>query len=217
MRRKPAVKFYLSVEGQTEARYFEHLCTLINSSDRFAKTLSIDCRKKEPLTMAKSITIPIGVKIDIYNVVDIESLDELHEKRLKNIIDGMKKAEKLGKHISYHLCYSNFTFELWLILHKRDLRAQLSDRSQYLRYINNVFDEHFQSLDDFKREADTKRCLSRITLDDVEAAVKRATEIMAGNAEKYSQVEYKRMKYYRENPALSVHEVVERMLASVGT
>lgn len=217
MSRKPAVKFYLSVEGQTEALYFEHLRTLINSSDRFARMLSIDCRKKEPLTMAKSITIPSDVKIDIYNVVDIESLNELHEKRLKNIIDGMRKAEKLGKQLSYHLCYSNFTFELWLILHKRDLHAQLSDRTQYLRYINKVFDEHFQSLDDFKREADTKRCLSKITLDDVEAAVKRATEIMAGNAGKYSQVEYKRVKYYRENPALTVHEVVERMLASVRT
>lgn len=214
MNRKPAVKFYLSVEGKnSETFYFERLRELVNNSNRFDKTLSIDCRVKSPQKMAKSVT-PFGGKLDIYHVVDVESLDASHLARFTGIIDDMKKAEKLGKHISYHLCYSNFTFELWLILHKRDLRAQLSDRSQYLSYINNVFDEHFQSLDDFKREADTKRCLSRITLDDVEAAVRRATAIMDINVRYYQPAEYKRVHYYRENPSLSVHEVVVRMLKS---
>lgn len=34
----------------------------------------------------------------------------------------MESAQNLGKSIKYKLGYSNFTFELWMILHKNDPR-----------------------------------------------------------------------------------------------
>ena len=59
---------------------------------------------------------------------------------------------KSQKKIKYALGYSNFTFELWMILHKRDCNGSLTDRRQYLNPINQAFGEKFENLDQYKHE-----------------------------------------------------------------
>ena len=56
----------------------------------------------------------------------------------------MKEVSKINNGLKYKLGYSNFTFELWIILHKKDLKGPLTDKKQYLKYINEIFDEFIE-------------------------------------------------------------------------
>ena len=55
----------------------------------------------------------------------------------------MSEAEQLGKDINYKLGYSNFTFELWIILHKTDCNGAKTNRKQYLFDLNKTIKDKF--------------------------------------------------------------------------
>ena len=68
--------------------------------------------------MVKSLSILH--ETEITHVFDRESKEGKHIKQFRNTLDAMKGAEEEGKAIKYQLGYTNFTFELWIILHKAD-------------------------------------------------------------------------------------------------
>lgn len=127
----------------------------------------------------------------------------------------MSEAKK-QKNIKYQLGYSNFTFELWMILHKKDCFSQFTDRKQYLIPIQQCFNEKFEDLGHYKNESAFKRCLSKLTIDDVKLAVKRADKIAKYNIENKKLIKLSGYSYFNENPALSINEVVKRILTECG-
>ena len=128
----------------------------------------------------------------------------------------MKEA-KVQKKIAYVLGYSNFTFELWMVLHKQACNGSFSHRKQYLTPICNAFGEKFDDLDHYKREDAFARCLNKLTLKDVKDAIQRAEAIMSLNKQDgKTLVQYKGYSYYRDNPALSIHKVVKTILDECG-
>ena len=125
----------------------------------------------------------------------------------------MKKAEKIGKQIKYKSGYSNFTFDLWIVLHMIECNASFSHRKQYITPINQAFGEKFANMDEFKEENNFKRCLKKMNLSNVISAIERSKKIMQRNNENgYKLCEYKGYKYYRENPSLAVWESIEKIL-----
>jgi hypothetical protein len=129
----------------------------------------------------------------------------------------MKSAEKIGKNIKYRLGYSNFAFELWIVLHKADCNGSLTHRRQYLPSLNRAYTEQFESLDHYKHEDNFKRILSKLTLDDVEQAVRRSKAIMQSNqGNDYVLCQYKGYKYYIKNPSLSIWVIVEKIMTECG-
>lgn len=127
----------------------------------------------------------------------------------------MSEAKK-QKNIKYQLGYSNFTFELWMILHKKDCFSQFTDRKQYLIPIQQCFNEKFEDLGHYKNESAFKRCLSKLSIDDVKLAVKRADKIAKYNIENKKLIKLSGYSYFDENPALSINEVVKRILTECG-
>lgn len=208
-------KYYLSVEGETEKWYFDWLCGMIRESEEANCDISIKSTiQQSPMKYAKSLNSLMARSI--YHICDVESLEPVHVEKFHNILSEMKEAKKL-KRIDYQLGYSNFAFELWMVLHKRTCNGSLAHRSQYLSHINKAFGENFEDLDHFKVEDNFKRCLSRLTLDDVKSAIQRAERIMNANAENGKKViQYKGYKYYEENPSLSIWKVVQKMLSDCG-
>ena len=67
-------------------------------------------------------------------------------------MDNMKAAMTMGKQIYYRFGYSNFSFDLWIVLHKTDCNGPLSHRSKYLTKINQAYHENLESMDDYKQE-----------------------------------------------------------------
>jgi hypothetical protein len=146
---------------------------------------------------------------------DYESSDSEHSKNFQFVLERMNKACSLGKSIKYKMGYSNFTFELWMALHKMDCNSMYSHRKQYIDLINRAYGERFENLDHYKHEAEFKRLLSKLSLEDVKSAIQRAESIMNRNTQNgYVLLDYKGYKYFRENPSLSVWESIKEILAS---
>ena len=191
VKRKPTNKYYFSVEGETEQWYLKWLQDTINNTEDASCKVSIDCPvRKNPLKHAKSLTVTR--KIKIYHFFDYESDEPIHVKGFQEALDNMKKAEKIGKQIKYRSGYSNFTFDLWIILHMTNCNASFSHRKQYITPINRAFREKFQNMDEFKEENNFKRCLNKMDLSNVIAAIDRAKKIMQRNQENgYTLHQYK--------------------------
>ena len=104
-----------------------------------------------------------------------------------------------------------------IVLHKKKCNGSLTDRTQYLSHINQIFGEKFENLDQYKHENNFKRCLSKLGLDDVRAAIQRAKEIMKVNKDNgKSLIRHGGYEYYEDNPALTMHEAVEKILVESG-
>lgn len=109
--------------------------------------------------------------------------------------------------------YSNLTFDLWIILHKIDCRTAITHRKNYVSHLNRAYGENFENMDVYKHEVNFKRCLQKISLSDVIAAISRAKEIMKRNEENgYVLQQYKGYTYYRENPSLMIWGPIEKIL-----
>ena len=208
-------KYVFTVEGETEQWYFEWLRDQINACPGRTCNVAIDAKvQQSPRKFYKSVnakTTPL-----VTHICDIESNEPIHVDKFHRILSEMKEA-KTQKRISFVLGYSNFTFELWMVLHKRDCNGPCSHRSNYLDPVQHAFGEPFENLDHYKQEDAFKRCLKKLTLDDVKAAIRRAEYITSMNESNKKQViQYKGYSYYRENPALTIHKAVKKILKECG-
>lgn len=142
-------KYYFTVEGETEKWYLLWLQRQINSDTASKHTVTLDCQiEKNPLKRAKSLNITdVRKKTVIYHIFDRESEEDVHTIQFRETLDAMRNSELLGKQIKYQLGYSNFAFELWMVLHKTICNGCLTHRSQYLTSINRAFGESFANLD----------------------------------------------------------------------
>lgn len=200
-------RYVFTVEGETEKWYFEWLQQQINSCTESKYTVSIVAKvNQSPKKYSKTVTSITTPKVT--HICDYESNENVHITKFQNILSEMKEAWTNRK-IKYCLGYSNFTFELWIVLHKQICNSALSNRTQYLSPINKAYGEKFKDLDEYKQENNFKRCLSKLTLDNVRDAILRSRKIMETkikNNEHYEQ--YKGFTYYKENPALTIWEPV---------
>ncbi len=211
-KRKPNRNYYFTVEGETEQWYLQWLQKQINNEATAKHTVTLDCPiQKNLLKRAKSLIVT--GKTVITHICDYESDEEVHTTQFRYTLDAMKKSESLGKQIKYKLGYSNFTFELWMVLHKIDCNGSLTHRWNYLVPINRAYNENFENLDQYKHEANFKRVLNKIALSDVGNAITRSRGIIKRNEENgYTLHQYKGYKYYRENPSLAIWEAIESIL-----
>ena len=211
--KKVCNKYYLSVEGETEKWYFEYLQMLINNKKELLYTVKFDIKiNKSIISRAKSISAPYKVKV--FHICDYESNEEMHAEQFNKILKELKDVKKINKNLIYKLGYSNFSFDLWIILHKIQQIGAVSHRKQYVKGINKAFDEKFQFIDDYKEEKNFKRILKKISLEDVISAVNNANEIRKMNEEifKCNYRKYGQFEYYTENPDMTINECVEQIL-----
>lgn len=209
---KQIKKYYFSVEGETEQWYLKWLQNKINETPETKFKVSFDCPvQKNPLKRAK--TLVVTGKTDVYHISDYESDEESHMREFIETMDNMKKAKELGKQITYKFGYTNLTFDLWIVLHKSDCNGSFSHRRQYLNPINRAYNESFENMESYKHENNFRRVLNQLTILHVKDAIERAKFIMQRNKENgYVLQEYKGYKYYKENPALAIWEVIEKIL-----
>jgi hypothetical protein len=210
--RKPINKYYFSVEGETEQWYLIWLRDLINNTQESEYKVSFNCKiQKNPLKHAKSLVVT--GKTEVYHFSDYESDEPVHVQQFTETMDNMKKAKELGKQINYKFGYSNMTFDLWIILHKTDCNGSVSHRDNYITHINRAYEEHFESMKEYKHEDNFKRCLGKLQLSNVIDAINRAKTIMKRNQDNgYTLHQYKGYKYYKENPSLAIWEAIEKIL-----
>ena len=122
----------------------------------------------------------------------------------------MRTAEdKFG--ISYKLGYSNYTFELWMLLHVADMTHSVQDRNSYLNLVSRWFHRNYTSIDEFKSHIEFLQILNEfVTIDSIGLAIARAEKIVQNNSEERKNKEnYKGITFFRDNPDVFVHEIVK--------
>lgn len=218
MIKKESRQFNISVEGiNCEKMYFEHLAKLINSSDRSTYNLKVDPRKMSPMEYAKrNAHKPMekrkgNKRVPYIHVQDIEDYySDYHRAKFFGMIEEMRTVEDKFK-IHYELGYSNYTFELWMLLHVADMNYTVQDRHSYLAQVNRWFHRNYASIDEFKSHDEFQNILDEfVTLDSIKLAISRAEKIVQTNVDDGKTKEtYKGITFYRDNPDISVHEVVK--------
>lgn len=211
---RQSVKFYLSVEGETEKWYFEHLRDLVNASPGVRYKLALQCNvEKSPLDMAKRIVVPKGASIDVWHVFDFESESEQHRTSFQDALRQMRDANGMGKRLRYLPAYSNFTFDLWVVLHRTNV-THCGHRDDYLGQINAAYGKRFRDMHEYKREASFKGLLGGVSLEDVVAAVGRAKRMNEETMRKGARTaEHCGFTYCLDNPYTKLPVLVSEMLA----
>lgn len=214
--RKESRQFQISVEGiNCEKMYFEHLAMLINASGSNRYNAKVICRKISPQSFAKRNAHMAkekrgGKSIPYIHIQDIEDYnDDWQRRKFYALLDEIKDTEaEFG--IRYKLGYSNYTFELWMLLHVADMNYAVSDRYAYLKPINRYFHRNYATLDEFKSRDEFQGILNEfVTLDSIRNAVKRAEKIVFQNTNDCKAHEnYRGFQFFRENPDVTVHEAV---------
>lgn len=217
MDRKKVKKYTFTVEGETERLYFDWLNAQINNCSQSKYKVKIHSKvQQSPLKFAKTVN-PLSTPC-VTHICDYESNEDEHVKKFEDILFQLNKANNIKNcSFKYKLGYSNFTFELWIVLHKKNCNTVLTSRKQYLTHINQAFDENFASLNQYKKEDNFKKCLSKLSLADVVNAINRAKNIMDEKCQRgcYEQ-EYMGFHYYKDNPALTIWKNIYEILEECG-
>lgn len=210
--------YTLTVEGECEKYYFEHLLMLINNESTKKKTCVFkpSISFKKPLSTARGISNKSGV---FFHIQDVEDYNDTFQKdKFNALIKEISDANKISKDLSYTLGYSNFTFELWMLLHKVNFNSSVAHRDDYLLHINNAYCTNFSRLKEYKSESEFKKILQQITLDDIRVAIKRAESIRSSNENgttlilNQKKITLNKYEFYSQNPDLDIHKIVQKII-----
>lgn len=209
MDKKICLKYYFSVEGQTEKWYLEWLQKQINDNEKANCKVKFDIQvQKNPIKRVKSLNVLN--KTDIIHVFDFEDLQ--NELAFQKTLSYMKEASTKKKNVRYLLGYCNYDFELWMILHKKCDVSYKEHRSKYLSVLNAYFNEKFETMSQYKEEDNFKKVLNKLTLNDVKYAIQNAEKITKNNQENQIKVHFAKYTYYKNNPSLNLHEHIRKIL-----
>ena len=214
--RKQTLTYYFSVEGETEQWYLEWLEAQINANEHANYIVKFIAKvEKDPVSFIKKLVVQ--KKTTIWHLSDIEGSSDEQIQTVHNTLGRLKDAKGLGKSIIYKWGYSNLSFDLWMILHKQNCNAELNGVGSYLSHINRVFDEHFESMKEYKEEANFKHCLGKLSFPEVLTALSRAKAIMHRNErDGYHISQFKGYSYYIHNPSLDLWQPIETILIDCG-
>lgn len=212
--KKQTKKFVISVEGDnSEKLYFQHLQKLINNYDHKIFNVNFMIKKCSPSSMVKRIGYKGSDKynknktIPYFHIQDIEDYNDPEQKiKFEKLINEIKDQS-----ISYKLGYSNYTFELWMLLHVSQMKGSVSHRRSYLSHINKYFNRNYNSLNEYKREEEFQKILDEyITLDSVVLAIKHAEEIRSWHENNNDKlVQYRGFQFYPNNPDTTIDEIIK--------
>lgn len=218
MKKKTCKLYYFSVEGETEKWYLEHLQKLINNTEEIKFKVKFDIEVNKSIISRIKNIVTVSKKTKAFHICDYESNQEIHVKQFEKILEELKNSKTINPNINYKLGYSNFTFDLWIILHKTQKKGTVTDRKKYLTGINKEYNENFQSMKEYKEEKNFKRILTKIELKDVLTAIKNGKEIRERNSKdfKESHRQFGDFEYYTQNPDVTINECIEQILKEVG-
>lgn len=205
--------YHFTTEGKTETMYLQHLLKLITLE--FKRN-----NKRTPVNFHIKETTPAAyfrgkLEVDYYaHIWDRE--DDNNIDKFNETLENIKKYSTAPKDQTYY-CYSNLTFELWLILHKTDFTSPAT-KAQYSELICKFYDISEGSHRDLTKEKSLKSILNQISLSDVNNAIIRADDLRRrrlGNKSKriaFTVSDNQVITYFESNPDTLVQEVIKDIL-----
>lgn len=217
-----AVKFFISREGETEQWYFEWLQKAINGDARVKNKIEFKFKNVMPSSFSKSNANTFTKEMlngsCFCRIQDIEDYGNDRLQKFEALLKSNKEAKKMFPKFNFSIGYSNYTFEVWIIAHRANVRAE-ADRKNYYKQINSAYGKSFLDNDDYKHERNFKSLLDMLTLDDViNSAIPRCEQMRRSNVVNFSHVKRSayNFDYFLNNPDTSLHEFVKQVLLTAG-
>lgn len=216
------MKYFISCEGKTERWYLEWLQSKINSDNRAEQKVEFVFKNVMPSSFAKSNNSTFTKEMisdSIFcRIQDIEDYSDFHLKKFHELLESTKKAKLLFKKYKFLIGYSNFTFEVWMIAHKAQVKT-ITDRSQYYKQINNAYGTDFADNDDFKHEKNFASVLKTLSLDDVlYKALPECERFKSFNRENSAKLQRSKFgfDYILNNPDTTLDDFIKSVLQDAG-
>ena len=192
-------------DEKTEPLYFGKFKSKIPEDTLYLKTVGTGRDPKGVVNRAIEEKILLeGIankEIDrVWVVFDKDSADE-NTKKIKNFHDAFKNAE-VNK---FKIAYSNEVFELWLLLHLKDIN---SDKAIPRNEVYSMLESQIQKTEKYKfynydhKKPDPKTIDIIFELGDLRLAIQRAKTL---------EVKMKDVEPINANPSTTVHWLIEEL------
>lgn len=205
--RKRIVKYNVFCDGYSEAGYFKRLMGIINSDPTSRKRIQLNV-KVQNSGSPKKTAIKANSGAWLENAAAVFDYD--------NRDDDFRQALDICIANGIDHGYSNMCFELWLILHKMERARRVSKAQNYWELLKAAYGLEFESFSECKQRGNCQRIMAQISLEDVLAAVQRGKDICRQNESTHEAYTTGRGGKYYDNPDLSIHLFVEKLLREVG-
>lgn len=201
-KRKPELLYIVGCEGiNQEQKYFKNLENLINSISSRKCNIHFDIAPPfggNPLCIVeRTINRSIG-KTNKISVFDYDGQTTKYEEALE-----------LAQENKIQVGYTNYCFDLWLILHKEDFFEPVSHQDNYATHVRRIFGLDVGA--DIKKAPNVDNIMTQIGLYDIYSAIKRAEYIENINLGKTPHTTPNQHVKYYDNPDTQMHSVIKRI------
>lgn len=204
--RLPELLYVIGCEGENQERlYFERIKSLVNAIPSRKK--NIDFLYAEPYggnpkcVVQRTIDRSIGKK----NKISIFDYDGKKITYAEAIDLGIENDIMLG--------YTNYCFDLWLILHKDDYNQVVRCQDDYASRVKQVF--NLPENANIKKVNRVVYINEQIDISDVVRAIKRA-EVLETSKASNESIRTPNGNSYYNNPDTQMHRVMKQIFEEVG-
>lgn len=121
--------------------------------------------------------------------------------------------KSIGKENKIELGYSNYSFDLWLILHKEDYFEVVQNQNDYADKLRQVYG--FSADTKIKKQEIVRKMMDQIELSDIKIAIQRGKKISKDNQDKVQNKTPEGNGYYN-NPDTQMHILLQFLFAKIG-
>lgn len=111
------------------------------------------------------------------------------------------------------LGYTNYCFDLWLILHKEDYFGSVNSQDGYAGKLRQIYGLRRDA--NIKKKEQVELILKQIGIEDIKAAIVRADFIASNNLKKEAKKTSQKHEYY-DNPDTEIHNMLRTIFQKVG-
>lgn len=205
-KRRPQFLCIIGCEGHNQERmYFDKVAELVNCIEERTHDLVFDYAEPyggDPkCVVERTIEKSIG-KENKVSVFDYDGKKEKYE-----------EAIDLAKENKIELGYSNYSFDLWLILHKEDYFEVVQNQNDYADKLRQVYG--FSADTKIKKQEIVRKMMDQIELSDIKIAIQRGKKISKDNQDKVQNKTPEGNGYYN-NPDTQMHILLQFLFAKIG-
>lgn len=204
--RRPQFLCIVGCEGKNQERiYFDKVAELVNCVEERTHDLVFDYAEPYGGNPKCVVERTIQKSIGKENKVSVFDYDGKKDKYEEAIDLAIENKIELG--------YTNYCFDLWLILHKEDYFDIVQNQDAYADKLRQVF---WLAADaNIKKEKRVTEIVNQIGLSDIKNAIQRGKKISEDNQGKEANKTPKENRYY-DNPDTQMHVLLQFLFAKVG-
>lgn len=204
--RHPQLLCIIGCEGANQEKlYFDKVQNLVNNIETRAYDLLFEFAEPfggDPKCVVQRV---VAKSIGKQNKGAVFDYDGKKAKYEEAIDLAMENQITLG--------YTNYCFDLWLILHKEDFFDSVNSQDDYAEKVKQVYGLRGDA--NIKKKEQVELILNQIDIENIKAAIARAELITSNNLAKEANKTPQEHEYF-DNPDTQMHNMLKSIFQKVG-